>query len=260
MQATFHATREQRIKFDVLLGNYTGKPQSFAVIAIVDYSVVATAAGSQARELGRVELDHSETERLHFDLGTLDRGAHDLVLLAFDADHCTDSSCSADDSFPLVAHRTSVLIDSLVAYPSPPQTALDQVRVEAQLPAIVLSRRPKIYDPEAGQTLDLANAETSRTVFAHLSNSRDGATSYALILFEGAKVAQVLSDASIASVFFTLKGWHAGSVRFDLSDSAGESRLWGLLVENPYVTLEQPHGTYREIATIVSASRLTGSL
>jgi len=231
-----HANEKQPIEASFMIGNYTDEAKKFLIIMLIDYGQTSRSLDNDILKGDLISLEPGERKVLPIKIKPLNKGAHNLTILAIDKTN--------DDDSQIYTYRANIYVES-DRFTSNNIQQVTQKSHEYNLPKVVLNHKSNLASFEPPEIP--GKSPTPGKVYAHISNTNDKKMNYALILFSNGTQIPLSEENNPHPIFYQLSPKNIGVIELNVPKNNNTTSLWALVVENPNVKLEESRGVIAQV-------------
>lgn len=242
LQKSFQVVPGEDFKAKFMVGNFTNIELSYTAYLFMDYKQANFHVLDKFIRTYDVVVRPRESVDVSFNIKTVERGAHDLLILLRKNNNVEinkeEGHNNADSDYSYLFYRANIFVgtDTFPKYNSSvamgktsdaPATYIHVSKNDA-LEKDIYSSYPALSAP--------TNIVASERYYLHFNNPYNEQLSYSIITMNDR--GQTESCVSCGAIYGTLNPKNQGSIR--IANTNLPQYVWAIMVENPFENLENP--------------------
>ena len=235
----YHLTTEEQFQAQVTAGNFQKHPVTGRLTCLVDYIQVPCNDGGATT----FQLDTGKEAKFSVELPNLSVGLHDLILLTFfnPDEHSTETRFRQNSRFMYHFYRTTIYVGEKANQPSVRYTQFVEDDPLAQKGInIFTASKSRLEDPwQTPWHVEDALTGQHISYFVRWNNTQPTINTFALIAFLNFEQVPLQSADPVLYGRFEPHKQANIAAQFQVPKEPGQAEFLVLLVENPYLALDQ---------------------
>lgn len=217
--------------------NHTDDPLKYHLLCFLNYVQKKCTFDNTKTSAYPVNIGVNEKKVINITMPEIGRGAHDFLLLAVrEIPHSWEEPSAG---FELLYRRANLWVESsdfplLAMKDKVTRSQNSHIGSDLILEFTSVTPPDVVRGDESGQRL---------RVEAHAGAPEGRETRLGVLIFGDLTQADISLDEHVTKVImFTNKGAAYNKILIDIHDVNHASKIWGILVQNPFIRLEREHG------------------
>ncbi len=246
LQLSYYMKEGGEFRADYMIGNHTARPLEYEITCLIDYQQQEFQLDDKLSRVHRLQLTPGERKTSTLKIASVERGAHDFLLLAVTS---KKNPRPSEPESILLYHRANIFAGGY----SFPATSWQKLREETSRSRALQIVVNKEADMGNFRPLfdDRRSPSAESKYYLHLSNPKTEALRLTVLLLQKSSA---VSDIRVTPLYYALNPGMDGALGVMLPVAARTDSILAVMVENPYVKLEPEPGTMTRIPTQVRPS------
>jgi len=246
LQLSYYMKEGGEFRADYMIGNLTARPLEYEITCLIDYQQQEFQLDDKLSRVHRLQLTPGERKTSTLKIASVERGAHDFLLLAVTS---KKNPRPSEPESLLLYHRANIFAGGY----SFPATSWQKLREEASRSRalqIVVNKEADIGDFRPLFD-DRRSPSAESKYYLHLSNPKTEALRLTVLLLQKSSA---VGDIRVTPLYYALNPGRDGALEVTSPIATDTDSVLAVMIENPYVRLEPEPGTMLRTPTQVRPS------